>query len=171
MRGERWDAVVSGLVLNFIPAPEAGLREMVRAVRPGGLVGGYVWDYAGRMEFLRRFWDAAVALDPAAAELDEGRRFAGFGSEGLSRLFVGAGLARVEVTPIDVMTAFRSFADLWEPFLGGQGPAPAYMAGLPPDRRDALRERLRRAVSPLPDGSVRLTARAWAVRGYRPPMS
>ncbi len=83
---------------------------------------------------------------------------------------VVAGLG-LNLSRVDVVTAFRSFADLWEPFLGGQGPAPAYMAGLPPDRRDALRERLRRAVSPLPDGSVRLTARAWAVRGYRPPMS
>lgn len=69
------DAAVAGLVLNFVPQPLRAVTEMARVVRPGAVVGAYVWDYAGRMELMRYFWDAAVALDPAAYELDEGRRF------------------------------------------------------------------------------------------------
>src|SRR5207342_927963 len=54
----RFEAVVSGLVLNFVPDPALAVREMARVVRPGGRVAAYVWDYAGRMELIRHFWDA-----------------------------------------------------------------------------------------------------------------
>jgi ubiquinone/menaquinone biosynthesis C-methylase UbiE len=50
-----FDAAVAGLVLNFVPQPERGAGEMRRAVRPGGTVGAYVWDYAGKMELMRYF--------------------------------------------------------------------------------------------------------------------
>lgn len=70
-----FDAVVAGLVLNFVPDAAVAVAEMVRATRPGGVVGGYVWDYAGGMELMRRFWDSATVLDPSASELDEGWRF------------------------------------------------------------------------------------------------
>ncbi len=164
---ESFDAVVSGLVLNFVPRPEAALGEMARVVRAGGVVGAYVWDYAGRMELMRYFWDAAVALDPEATDLDEGRRFPLCRSEALEALFRGAGLARVESRPIDVPTRFRDFDDYWSPFLGGQGPAPGYAMRLSEEDRRQLRDRLR-AVLPLnPDGSIDLVARAWAVRGTR----
>jgi len=74
-RTGEFDRVVSALVLNFMPQPHAALQEMRRVTRPGGVVGGYVWDYAEGMQLIRAFWDAACALDPAAVELDEGRRF------------------------------------------------------------------------------------------------
>jgi len=61
-----FDRVVSGLVLKFLPDPRQAVAQMRERVRPGGVVAAYVWDYAGRMEFLRHFWDEAVALDPAA---------------------------------------------------------------------------------------------------------
>ena len=122
----RFGAVVSGLVLNFVADPALGAREMARVARPGGRVAAYVWDYAGRMELIRHFWDAAAALDPAAAELDEGRRFSLCQPEPLGRLFRDAGLADVGVRPIEVATLFRGFDDYWDPFLGGQGPAPGY---------------------------------------------
>src|SRR5262249_20588449 len=69
------DAVVAGLVLNFVPDVVVALGEMRRVARAGGRVGGYVWDYADGMELMRAFWDAAIAEDPAAADADEGRRF------------------------------------------------------------------------------------------------
>ena len=65
-----FDAVVSGLVLNFIPDSERGVAEMTRVARPDGVVAAYVWDYAGEMQLMRHFWDAAAALDPTAVELD-----------------------------------------------------------------------------------------------------
>jgi len=163
-----YDAVVSGLVLNFVPEPGRAAGEMARAARPGGVVGGYVWDYAGKMELMRYFWGAAVALDPLARDLDEGRRFTICQPEPLAELFRAAGLRDVEVRPIDVPTIFRDFDDYWSPFLGGQGPAPSYAMSLSDERRGALRERIRATLPIRPDGAIHLVARAWAVRGVAP---
>lgn len=119
-----FDAVVSGLVLNFVPEPSRMLSEMARATRERGTVAVYVWDYAGGMEIMRRFWDAAKALDPGAAALDEGTRFPICAPAPLAALFRDAGLADVATLAIDVPTVFRDYDDYWSPFLGGQGPAP-----------------------------------------------
>ncbi len=162
-----FDAAVSGLVLNFLPQSDAAVSEMARATQPGGVVGAYVWDYAGKMQFMRHFWNAAAALDPAARDFDEGRRFPLCQPEPLASLFRGAGLADVAVRPIDIATDFRDFDDWWSPFLGGQGPAPTYSLSLSEDRRAALRERLRASLPFALDGSIPLVARAWAVRGTR----
>ena len=159
------DAAVSGLVLNFVPEPPRAVADMRRVVRPGGVVAAYVWDYAGKMELMRYFWDAALALDPAAAPLDEGRRFPICRPEPLAALFAQAGLHDVDVRAIDVPTRFRDFDDYWSPFLGGQGPAPGYAMSLGDARRDALRDHLRSRLAIQPDGAIHLIARAWAVRG------
>ncbi len=164
---EAYDAAVSGLVLNFVPDPGRAVAEMARVARPGATVGVYVWDYAGRMELMRHFWDAAVALDPAARDLDEGRRFPLCRPEPLAALFRAAGLQGIETRAIDVPTRFRDFDDYWTPFLGGQAPAPGYAMSLSEGRRAALRERIRGALPVEADGSIRLIARAWAVRGVR----
>jgi SAM-dependent methyltransferase len=163
----RYDAVVSALVLNFIPDPPAGVAEMARVVRPGGIVAGYVWDYAGKMELMRYFWDAAVALKPEDLERDEGRRFPICQAGPLKHLFEGAGLKSVEVRSIDISTNFRNFDDYWTPFLGGQFPAPDYAMSLDEESRVALRERIRAHLPIARDGSIPLIARAWAVRGAR----
>jgi SAM-dependent methyltransferase len=162
-----YDAVVSGLVLNFVPDPAGAAAEMARVARPGATVAVYVWDYAEKMELMRYFWDAAVALDPGARELDEGRRFPLCRPEPLGALFRQAGLADVEVRAIDVPTVFRDFDDYWTPFLGGQAPAPSYAMSRDEAGRAALRERIRAALPVEADGSIRLVARAWAVRGAR----
>ena len=125
------DVAVSGLVLNFVPDPARALGEMARVVRPGGAVALYVWDYAGEMQLMRRFWDAATALDPSAEELDEGVRFPICRPEPLAALFADAGLEAVATRPIEVATVFADFDDYWSPFLGGQGPAPGYCMSLP----------------------------------------
>lgn len=164
-----FEAVVSGLVLNFVPDPARAVGEMARVAAGDGVVGAYVWDYAGDMQLIRHFWDAAVALDPAAQDLDEGVRFPGCGPEPLRALAEGAGLTDVEVRAIDVPTVFIDFDDYWTPFLGGQGPAPGYVASLTGEQRTALRERLRSTLPASGDGSIGLTARAWAVRGRRVP--
>lgn len=168
-----YDVAVSGLALNFLSAPAVGAAEMARAVRPGGgLAAAYVWDYADTREspgFLRRFWDAVATVDPAAAvALDEGRRFALCRPERLHSLWTDAGLTDVTTAPIDVPTVFTGFGDLWEPFLAGQGPAPAYVTSLTPGDRDRVRTAYAEAVPLERDGSIALTARAWAVRGRRP---
>ena len=163
----RSDAAVSGLVLNFLPQPERAVREMARVVTPGGIVAAYVWDYAGKMQLMRHFWNAAVALDPDAFELDEGRRFPLCQPQPLRQLFHHAGLTQVDVRPIDIATDFQDFDDYWSPFLGGQGPAPGYAMALSDERRAALRERIRAGLPFAIDGSIPLVARAWAVRGVQ----
>jgi SAM-dependent methyltransferase len=162
-----YDAVVSGLVLNFIPQPDRAVAEMTRAARPGGTVAIYVWDYAGRMQLMRHFWNAAAALDSKAYDLDEGRRFPLCQPEPLIRCFQAAGLTAVEARPVDISTDFRDFDDYWSPFLGGQAPAPGYAMSLSEERRAALRERIRAGLPFALDGSIPLWARAWAVRGER----
>jgi SAM-dependent methyltransferase len=164
-KDDRFDAVASGLVLNFIPDPVRALTEMVRVARPDGTVSVYVWDYAGEMQLMRHFWDAAVALDPSAQDLDEGIRFPICQPEPLERLFRNAGVADVMVRSIDVPTVFRDFEDYWSPFLGAQGPAPSYVMSLDQPQRIALREQIRAGLPIAGDGSIHLIARAWAVRG------
>jgi SAM-dependent methyltransferase len=159
------DVVVSGLVLNFVPDPRAALSEMKRVVRNGGTIAAYVWDYAGKMELMRYFWDAAVELNPQAAKLDEGVRFPLCRPESLLALFAASGLSGVETTPLDIATDFASFEDYWQPFLGGQGPAPAYAMSLEENARARQRERIKERLPARADGSISLIARAWAVRG------
>jgi SAM-dependent methyltransferase len=155
-RSDRFDVVVSGLALNFVPS----LAEMVRVAAPGGTIAAYVWDYAEGMAMMRHFWDAARELDPAAP--DEGSRFPLCRPDGLAGLWRGAGLAGVEVTGVEIATDFPDFDAYWRPFLGGQGAAPAYLMSRPEAGRAAVRELLR---ARLPARDIRLTARAWAVRG------
>jgi SAM-dependent methyltransferase len=164
---ESYDVAVSGLVLNFLGDHARAVSELRRAVRPGGTVAVYVWDYAEGMELIRRFWDAAIAIDPAAGALDEGRRFPICEPGALAELFRDAGLHDVVTRSIVVPTVFSGFDDYWDPFLAGQGPAPAYAATLADGDRAALRERLRTSLPTGPDGSIALRARAFAVRGRR----
>ena len=161
------DIAVAGLVLNFVPDLPAALAELSRVVATGGTIAGYVWDYAGGMELMKRFWDAAVALDPSAASATEDSRFEICAPDPLRAAFHAAGLEAVVVRPIEIPTVFRDFDDLWNPFLTGVGPAPGYAVRLSDDRRIALRERLRATLPTDPDGSIALRARAWAVRGRR----
>jgi SAM-dependent methyltransferase len=158
-----FDAVVSGLVLNFIAVPGAAAAEQARVSR--GIVAAYVWDYAERMELLKLFWDAAGELAADASQLDEARRFPLAQPDALARLFDEAGLSAVEVRAIDVPARFADFDDLWSPFLGGQGPGPAYVATLDESKQASLRERLRERLPIGDDGTIELTAGAWAVRG------
>lgn len=158
------DVVVSGLVLNFVPDQRAALAEMARVTGKEGTIAAYVWDYAGKMELMRYFWDAAVDLDANAASLDEGPRFPLCRPDALAKLFTDAGLKRVEVKPIDIPTRFAGFDDYWQPFLGGQGPAPAYAMSLDETARVRLRDHIRGRLPTAANGSISLVARAWAAR-------
>jgi SAM-dependent methyltransferase len=161
---DSFDVVVSGLVLNFVPDPARAAAEIARVTR--GLAAAYLWDLAEGMELIRHFWEAAAELDPAkVAELDEGRRFTLCRPEPLGRLWTEAGFTGVSVGEIKIPTVFTSFDDYWQPFLGAQGPAPAYLATLPEARRAQVRELLRSRLPTNPDGSIPLSARAWVVRG------
>jgi SAM-dependent methyltransferase len=165
-----FDVVVAGLVLNFLPTPAAGVAAMTARARKGGTIAAYVWDYAEGMELMRIFWDTAGTLDDAARGLDEGVRFPLCRADSLSEHFQGVGLRNVIVRPVVVPTVFQDFDDYWTPLLSGQGPAPGYVMSLSSERRAQLRDALRHRLPTLTDGTIPLTARAWAVKGTRPDM-
>ena len=157
------DVVASALVINFVPDRVQALREMKRVAKPGGLVSFYVWDYpGGGVGFMSAFWKAAIALDPKAAELGEGRRFPFCNPDGLKALTVEAGWPAATVAPIEIAARFGSFEDLWQPFTLGAGPAPGYCVSLPEDKRAALKQRLMDDVGGA--GPVSFPARAWALK-------
>jgi SAM-dependent methyltransferase len=167
LTGAHTDAVVSGLVLNFLADPVAAVAEWRRVTRPGGTVAAFVWDYADGMEPIRAFWAAATELAPADREADEAVRFPICDPARLRDVFGGAGLRAVETRTIDGEARFRDFDDYWMPFLRGVGPAPGYCAALPADRREALRARLHDRLAPS-GGPIVMRARAYAVRGTVP---
>lgn len=162
---DSFDATVTGVALNFVPDPDAAMTEMRRVTRAGGVVAGYVWDYAEGMEMIRAFWDAAVALDPDSAHLDEATRFPICRPEPLRDLFESADLRAVEIASLEIPTVFRGFDDYWRPMLGDQGPAPTYVGSLDEHARHRLKVRLQSELPASSDGSIELQARAWAVRG------
>lgn len=158
-------AAVSGLVLNFAGDKNRFVAEMQRVVSPGGTVALYVWDYAGHMQVMRYFFDAATELDPGAREFDDGVRAPICRPGPLSALFEQAGLVDIEVRPIDIPAAFDDFDDYWRPFLGGTGSAPKYCTSLGPEAQARLRETVRRRLPTGPDGEILLAVRAWAIKG------
>jgi SAM-dependent methyltransferase len=163
------DVVLSGLVLNFVADREVALAEMRRVARPGGRIGYYAWDYpGGGVGFMHAFWSAAAALDPAAQDLSESRRFPFCTRDALASLATAAGFVQVECTPIETPTVFRDFDDLWHPFTFGVGPAPGYCASLEPEARERLRRDLSDSLPREADGSIVLAARGWAIQGISP---
>jgi len=160
-----FDAIVSGLVLNFVPDPDRALASMAERASSGGVVAAYVWNYAGGLEFLQCFWEEAVALDPAAAALDESRRFGSWHPSTLAARFHASGLAQIETGVLEIQTDFSDFDDYWQPFLGGTGPAPSFVASLDATRRAELQSRLEQRLE-RGNERIRFRARAWAVRGF-----
>ena len=159
------DVAISGLVLNFVPDKPRALGEMRRVVKPGGVVAVYVWDYAGEMQLMRRFWDAVGELFPDDAARDEGRQFPICQPEALEQLFRDAGVQEIETCALETPTVFANFDDYWSPFLRGQGPAGVYCASLSDGDRERLRVHLESRLPIGDDGSIALIARAWGVRG------
>jgi SAM-dependent methyltransferase len=162
-----FDVVVCGLGLNFLPSPGKALEEFRRVTTPGGAIAVYVWDYAHGATFLRKFWDAAIAIDAEAATFDQAYRFPMCTQEGLRSLFEQAKLEGLTSHALDVLTRFTSFDDYWQPLLTGQGSAPGYLAARDPKIQTAIRERLRAVLPANPEGAIELPARAWAMRARR----
>jgi SAM-dependent methyltransferase len=163
---EIFDAVFSQLALNFMSDPAAGVTEMRRVARPGGMIAACVWDYAGEMTLLRTFWNSVKTVDPASVGLDEGVTMPHCTPKDLAALWTGAGLRDVEVAVLMPSVRYSSFASLWQPFLAGVAPSGAYAAGLDERGRAALRDEFFHQLG-SPIGPLVLTARAWAVVGTR----
>ena len=154
-----FDAALAQLVVHFMTDPVAGLAEMARVTRHGGVVAACVWDHAGEKGPLSMFWRAAREIDP---QVEDESQLAGTREGHLTQLFADAGLNEIEDTVLSASLEHPSFEEWWEPFTRGVGPAGSYVARLNADRQAALRERCR---SLLPVGRFVLTAQAWAARG------
>jgi SAM-dependent methyltransferase len=162
---DQFDAALSQLVVNFMDDPEAGVGEMARVTRPGGVVASAVWDYGGEMTLLRAFWDAAREIDPeggAAADESAVMRWSGEGE--LAELWERVGLANVRFGELTARASYEDFEDLWWPLPTGVGPAGAYTKSLDDEGRAALHDALRRRLG-VGDEPFELTARAWAAVG------
>lgn len=165
---DSYDVVIAGLVLHFVPDPQAAVCEMARVTRRGGTVAAYVWDPAGERQFTRPLWQAATALDPVAAAQDPSTQAPLCQPEPLAALFTGAGLQAVAVEALATPIVFRDFDDFWQPhLLGGSSPAQRYVASLGDEHRMALRERLHAMLPIAADGSIPLLGHVWAVRGTK----
>jgi SAM-dependent methyltransferase len=163
-----FDRTLSLLVMSFVPDRNKAVREMMRVTRQGGTVAAAVWDYGEGMEMLRVFWDEVVAQDPAAEPLDECHLPLCRQPE-LASLWHASGLDGIDQRPLSITMRFASFDDYWQPFLGGQGPAGAYVRGLRDEQRQALEQRIRSRIAPSPHGEpILLNARAWVVKGIVP---
>jgi SAM-dependent methyltransferase len=159
------DVAVSALLLNFVPDAAAALREMARVTMGGGQVAACLWDYAEKMDLIRTYWDAAAQLGLVPPGQDQGERFPICRPDALAAAFAGAGLQQVEVSAIEIEMHFVDFDDYWQPFLGGQGPAPAHAMSLDEPVRTRLRDLIRARLPVQPGGAIHLAARAWAARG------
>lgn len=155
---DNFDVALAQLVVHFMSDPVAGLIEMKRVSRPGGLVAACVWDHAGKGGPLSTFWRAVHDIDPRARDESE---LPGVRGGHLAELFHAAGLQQIEPTSLTVNVRFASFADWWEPFTMGVGPAGAYVSQLDESRRDVLRRRCGRLLPPAP---FKVAASAWSVR-------
>ena len=157
-----FDVTLAQLVVHFMSDPAAGLREMGRVTRPGGVVAACVWDHAQGSGPLTTFWRAVRDVDPSAHDEAD---LPGVHEGDLVRLCEDAGLTGIEATTVTVAASFADFADWWEPFTLGVGPAGAYVAQLDATQRQALR---RRCGELLPRTGIVISARAWAVRAHPP---
>jgi SAM-dependent methyltransferase len=156
---DSFDAALAQLVVHFMRDPVAGLREMRRVARTGGVVAASVWDHGGGKGPLSIYWDVVRELDPS----NEGESLLAGARDGdLTRLFEEAGIGEVEEEGLTVEIEHETFEEWWEPYTLGVGPAGAYVAGLSPERRDALREACRQR---LPEPPFVVSARAWSARG------
>jgi SAM-dependent methyltransferase len=167
---QSFDATVSLLVLNFVPAADRAIREMVRVTKPGGVVAAAVWDFRGGLCHQRVFLDTAAAIDRRADELRAKLLSTPLLGPGeLAAAWTEVGLRRVEQTELTIRLEFQSFADYWEPWLGGAGTVAPYVTSLDEATKASIVHHLRRAylAGGAEDGPRSFAATAWAVRGVR----
>ena len=152
-----FDAALAQLVVHFMSDPVAGLREMGRVTKPGGVVSASVWDFAGGTAPLSVFWQAAQDIDPAApGEADR----AGTSEGALVEISGAAGLRDVRSTSLTVRLPFTSYDEWWAPYLDGVGPVGSYVASLDHEHRRRVEQRCREL---LPEPPFEHAATAWIV--------
>jgi SAM-dependent methyltransferase len=152
-----FDAALSQLVVHFMSDPVAGVREMARVTRPGGVIAACVWDLAGGRAPISPFWRAVRDVAPTAGDESDRR---GGSEDDLAALFGEAGLAGVATTALVGHVEHASFDEWWQPFLLGVGPASAYLA----EQDEATQEAIRRRCEAILGDAPAVDWYAWAAR-------
>ncbi|MCU1431547.1 MAG: Methyltransferase type 11 [Actinotalea sp.] len=155
---DTFERSLAQLVVHFMADPVAGLAEMARVTRPGGLVAATVWDHSGSDGPLSLFWRAVRDVDqPSPGEA----ALAGVRPGELASLCEEAGLTRIQPSRLTVRVRSETFDDWWEPYLLGVGPVGAHIATLEPPQIETLRARCAELLGPAP---FEVAASAWCVR-------
>jgi ubiquinone/menaquinone biosynthesis C-methylase UbiE len=160
-----FDIVASALVINFIPDRARAIAEMRRVVRDGGIVAGYVWDFAAerspsahmRVGLRQIGIEPPVVPGTAASSLDA-----------LDELFEQASFDDIETRTIDVTMRFPNFDDFWRAQTPVYSPLTKTIAALPEADRIRLIERVRAILPADRDGSIACSARANAIKARVP---
>lgn len=158
-----FDAAVMALVIFFVPDPAKGVAEMVRVVRPGGLVTAYAWDATRGGAPIEVMWSEleAAGLAPPRPPSGQASRM-----ENLRQLWADAGLQEIETSEIVVMRSFVDFDEFWAINTATNfGPA---IAKLAPDDAVALKQRVRNRLPADAVGRISFSARANAIKGRMP---
>jgi SAM-dependent methyltransferase len=156
---DTFDATLAELVVHFMTDAAAGVREMVRVTRPGGVVAACVWDFAGDRAPQSVFYSA---LGHVVSGVDDESGLVGAHSGQLSALLRDAGCRAVEEAELTVAVEYASFEDWWTPYTLGVSPAGMQLAALPDLERDDVQAHCREL---LPDAPFTVTATAWSARG------
>lgn len=161
---QSFEAVVSSLLIAYLPDPAAALRELVRVTVPGGVVGVVVWDQ--ELDLLRHYRQAATE----AGAPDVLREFPSHDLEregALAEGLAGAGLRDVQTRRLTPRVIFDGFDEYWAALLGRKGRTVEHLESLPAAKQATLRELLRALVEPKPGAKVAVEATAWAGKGRR----
>jgi SAM-dependent methyltransferase len=156
---DEFDLAAAQLVVHFMTDPAAGLREMRRVTRPGGLVAASVWDYGGGRAPISAFWRAVRQMEPASTGE---AHLAGARDGQLVELFAGAGLHDVRQSVLRVRVPVAGFEEWWEPFTLGVGPGGVHVARLDEAQGAELKAR---CAALLPGGPFEIDACAWVATG------
>lgn len=166
-----FDVAVAALVLNFVSDPELMIAEMRRVVRPAGTVATYVWDFEGGRNISQHIWESVARVDPTASILSGNAKRINVGRPTmLSRMFNRAGLVDVATRAIDIIVTYDDFSDYWASNDTPTNPIGKYIKTLPADGYRSLKRKVEEIVPTDEDGSIRYSARAYAVRGLVPPV-
>lgn len=164
---ERFDHIISGLVLNFIPGVRLLLENLIENLNSGGQLSAFVWDYGGHYQPMRHFWNAAAEILPAAESFDAGKKFELCTTENLKALLEGLGLKQVRAITIEQIATFKDFDDYWSPIATAQGSVTEFLSSLTVSQEDMLRENLRRRLPVALNGEIKLVISALAVKGTK----
>jgi ubiquinone/menaquinone biosynthesis C-methylase UbiE len=160
-----FDVVASALVINFVPDRPRGLAEMRRTAKPGGLVAGYVWDFAGGRATGAPLAKGmrAIGVEPPITPGTNDTTI-----EALQSLFAAAGLESLETRQIEIAPTYSSFDDFWTSQTGSVSPTAKFIGTLTEPQRLRLRDAVISILPSNTDGSVSYSACANAIKARVP---